>query len=98
MISVQRAWVCAGLLFLAPGADVFGQAKLLRPIRADLLPWRQASERAKLVEKYGGNDASEEAVASGVRWLALHQRPDGSWSFDHRHGPSKKDQGTSGEA
>lgn len=98
MSNVQRAWVCAAFLCLAPSADVFGQAELLRPIRADLLPWRQASERAKLVKTYGGNDASEEAVAAGVRWLALHQKPDGSWSFDHRHGPSKKDQGTIGEA
>lgn len=31
----------------------------------------------------GGNSASEEAVALGLRWLAAHQLPDGGWSLDH---------------
>ena len=39
--------------------------------------------RIAMVRKGGGTPASEEAVASALRWLAAHQNPDGSWSFDH---------------
>ena len=31
----------------------------------------------------GGTDASEQAVGLALKWLAGHQLPDGSWSFDH---------------
>ena len=37
-----------------------------------------------LLAQYGGNEASEKAVAMALEWLARHQLPDGSWSFDHR--------------
>ena len=30
----------------------------------------------------GGTQASERAVSGGLSWLARHQNPDGSWSFD----------------
>ncbi|MFT7642027.1 MAG: hypothetical protein ACI9G1_003784 [Pirellulaceae bacterium] len=41
----------------------------------------------KLVSlKNGATPGSEEAVGLALRWLAEHQLPDGSWSFDHRHG------------
>ena len=43
---------------------------------------RSAKARAALVEVYGGNAASEQAVATGLKWLAERQRADGSWDFD----------------
>src|SRR5262249_8145545 len=30
----------------------------------------------------GGNEASEAAVTTGLRWLARHQTKDGSWKLD----------------
>ena len=43
---------------------------------------RIAANKAKALEKAGGNKASEAAVAAGLRFLALHQAPDGHWSLD----------------
>ncbi len=45
---------------------------------------RGTSVREAMVAASGGNSESELAVAMGLRWLADHQQPDGSWSFDHR--------------
>ncbi len=48
---------------------------------------RSATGKSALLKRMGGTDASEAAVARGLVWLKNHQRPDGSWSFDHTHGP-----------
>src|SRR5262245_15059464 len=49
--------------------------------------------RERLVKQFGGTAASEEAVANGLRWLALHQGPGGGWSLDnfHLHARTKLD-------
>ena len=39
--------------------------------------------RGRMVAEGGGNTASEQAVSLALEWLARHQLPDGSWSFDH---------------
>lgn len=44
---------------------------------------RSAGARPGLVKRFGGNDASEAAVATGLYWLAAHQHADGSWNFNH---------------
>lgn len=45
---------------------------------------RMSVERKRaMVSKFGGNSASEAAVASGMKWLTNHQLPDGSWNFVH---------------
>lgn len=53
---------------------------------------RTQAARAALVQKFGGNSASEAAVASGLKWLAEHQLADGSWSFDHSQAPKCRGQ------
>ena len=44
---------------------------------------RSMSMKKKLLREYGGNDSSESAVNKALRWLALHQAPDGNWMFAH---------------
>jgi hypothetical protein len=49
---------------------------------------RSGSTREQMVREGGGNSASEAAVAAGIKWLVLHQAPDGHWSLDgfNQHG------------
>ena len=42
--------------------------------------------RGQMVAKFGGSKGSEAAVAMALQWLAEHQNPNGSWSFDHTLG------------
>jgi hypothetical protein len=42
---------------------------------------RSGGTRKKLLDEYGGNAASEQAVAKALEWFALHQAPDGHWSL-----------------
>lgn len=51
------------------------------------LEGRGAEARARLVHLRGGNSASEQAVARGLRWLAAHQGPEGGWNFNHHQSP-----------
>jgi hypothetical protein len=39
----------------------------------------------EIAKRSGGNDASEQAVANGLLWLANHQAPDGRWLLDKYH-------------
>jgi hypothetical protein len=43
---------------------------------------RTPEGRIEYGNKYGATRESEQAVDAALRWLALHQRPNGSWSFD----------------
>ena len=40
---------------------------------------RSATGRRRLVQRFGGNQGTEDAVERGLRWLAAHQEPSGSW-------------------
>ena len=51
------------------------------------LEGRQVESRGALAAKYGGTPESELAVENGLKWLANHQHPDGSWRLDFRQGP-----------
>ncbi len=59
---------------LMQAADASMQGKLTR---------RNQDGRSDGVRYGGGSPQSEEAVERAIRWLAAHQRPDGSWSFNH---------------
>ena len=39
----------------------------------------------KIAKSQGGNDASQQAVALGLQWLAIHQNAGGYWSLDRYH-------------
>jgi hypothetical protein len=45
------------------------------------LSGRAADRKKLLLGKYGGNDATEQAVRRALVWLKRNQRPDGSWSL-----------------
>lgn len=44
---------------------------------------RSSAVKSALVKKFGGSDASERAVSTGLKWLKGRQFQDGSWNFDH---------------
>lgn len=71
---------------LTPDDGTLKAAELLqrRPSVGGGLEGRSDELRAALVGERGGTPASEEAVTKGLRWLAAHQRNNGSWHFDHR--------------
>jgi hypothetical protein len=43
---------------------------------------RSGATKIKMLSEGGGNARSEQAVAIGLQWLALHQCPDGHWSLN----------------
>ncbi len=47
---------------------------------------RIGAKRGRGVRRGGGTGGSERAVGAGLRWLAIHQNRDGSWSFNHTPG------------
>lgn len=68
------------------GAELIPHEDLTKSVGAVMghgLEGRGEAERKALVASGGGTAASEEAVERALEWLARHQNPDGSWSFDH---------------
>ncbi|NND96029.1 MAG: hypothetical protein HKN47_01720 [Pirellulaceae bacterium] len=66
---------------LAVGATHHSDSKLVR-LPGGGLSGRTPQGRTELGERFGATPQSEAAVDRALRWLALHQRPDGSWSFN----------------
>jgi len=73
----------------SPSPDSYRPQDLLMPLKIGTgggFEGRTGQMRLRLVAERGGSEASEDAVARGLAWLAAHQREDGSWWFDHRDG------------
>jgi hypothetical protein len=70
--------------------DVMRGEHLLEPSNAPVGGGWEGRDLATRYERalaHGGTEASENAVEMGLAWLAAHQRPDGSWRFNHHDGP-----------
>lgn len=61
------------------------------------LEGRGDGARKALAMERGGSEASENAVGMALNWIAIHQNPDGSWSFNHRKGPCQGRCGNAGK-
>ena len=72
----------------APRSDVLGQ---IGAFSGNAFEGRGAG-KARLLAEAGGTEASEQAVARALEWLAAHQFPDGSWSFNHQLAPNCRGQ------
>jgi hypothetical protein len=44
---------------------------------------RSTGMKSELLERFGGNSASEKSVANALKWISQHQAPNGGWSFAH---------------
>jgi hypothetical protein len=44
---------------------------------------RTGQTKKELMKRYGGTEASEAAVGKALKWLAIHQLPNGAWTFNH---------------
>ena len=79
--------VAAGMILGAEPADTPPPPLVPDTAANDPFACRAMPRTAKCLERLGGNDASEAAVAAALRWIADHQLPDGGWNFYHRTGP-----------
>ncbi len=44
---------------------------------------RSTAAKSELLERFGGNAASEKAVALALKWISDHQGSNGGWTFAH---------------
>jgi hypothetical protein len=70
-------------MFGAPGG--YGGQSLLPGMFAG----RSGATREQMVVQGGGNSKSEAAVAAGLKWIVLHQFPDGHWAMNNFHEVNK---------
>lgn len=55
----------------------------LASVQTSEMDSRSEKMKKKLLREYGGNAASEAAVTEALKWLSLHQMPNGGWTFAH---------------
>jgi hypothetical protein len=60
-----------------------GEMGMMQHLNPGDIGGRSEATRAHLLEKFGGNKASEACVARGLYWLARHQSRDGYWAMDN---------------
>ncbi len=78
-VREMQPWLTAELQ--SGGAPSENTSPLLR-LSGGGMAGRTPEGRIKWGHKYGATAESENAVDEALRWLAEHQRPNGSWSFD----------------
>jgi len=66
----------------APSSDLLQTVGAIGGPAGGITARSNPQQRKQLVQKGGGNEQSETAVEAGLKWIALHQLPDGGWSFD----------------
>lgn len=64
--------------------SVLSALNSMRPL-SEALDGRALHRKLDLLSKYGGSEASEDAVKRALNWIAIHQEDDGGWSFAHDH-------------
>jgi len=69
----------------APASDMMATVGALGGVAGGLGGRAQA---AKLAIASGGGGDTEQAVDRSLKWIAIHQLPDGGWSFDMNECPS----------
>ncbi len=52
-------------------------------ISGSLMGRSSGSMKSEMLERFGGNAASEKSVAMALEWLAAHQDRSGGWTFAH---------------
>ena len=63
------------------GRDILGGLRGIRNVPGGF-GGRSGATRERMANEGGGSKASEAAVGRGLKWLALHQAPEGHWSLD----------------
>lgn len=79
--SVEREAETAAATRTSEWAKIAGEATVVR-LPGGGLGGRSPEGRETFGAKFGATPASEDAVERALRWLAAHQRNNGSWSFD----------------
>jgi hypothetical protein len=64
-------------------APVAQTLQTLSSVSMTAMDSRSVDMKKKLLREYGGSAASEAAVTEALKWLALHQAPNGGWTFQH---------------
>lgn len=64
--------------------------RVIEAVESENQYWRMLSSRdprirKELIRQEGGTSRTEAAVARGLRWITLHQHPNGSWPLDAFH-------------
>ncbi|MGE0607192.1 MAG: hypothetical protein AB7O62_08880 [Pirellulales bacterium] len=49
------------------------------------LEGRSPAARSNLAVKWDADGRGDAAIQKGLQWIVAHQRPDGSWNFNHLH-------------
>jgi len=83
-VPLQVATVPFEMADLAPPtAPSAAKLQVLTSLSTPALSSRGVDMKEKLLREYGGTPGSEAAVQDALKWLALHQAPNGGWTFNH---------------